>query len=99
MVCNRWKDSFLNFWNDMGAKPSSKHSIDRINNNGNYEPSNCRWATRLEQGRNTRGVKLITIDGNVKCITEWVEHLGLNQNDVNKALYVDKKDIKEVLWD
>lgn len=53
-VCARWLDSFTNFLNDMGLKPSSKHSIDRIDNSGNYEPNNCRWATQLQQNRNKR---------------------------------------------
>jgi hypothetical protein len=52
-VCKRWRD-FANFFADMGHRPSSKHSIDRINNNGNYEPSNCRWATSVQQHANQR---------------------------------------------
>ncbi len=53
-VCARWQgvNGLANFCNDMGAKPTSKHSIDRIDNNGNYEPSNCRWGTKAEQTRN-----------------------------------------------
>lgn len=52
-VCDRWRE-FKNFFADMGEKPTPAHSIDRINNDGNYEPSNCRWATPKEQQRNSR---------------------------------------------
>lgn len=53
-VCERWLNSFESFLADMGRRPSTSHSIDRVNVNGNYEPKNCRWATDKQQRRNRR---------------------------------------------
>ncbi len=73
-VCEAWQ-SFENFLRDMGLRPEGC-SIDRINNDGNYEPSNCRWATVKEQARNRRNSKLLTIDGTTKTVVEWSEQDG-----------------------
>jgi len=96
-VCKRWKDSFKNFFEDMGERPSKYHSIDRIDNNGNYEPNNCRWATNLEQGRNKRKLRLVTINGQTKCLAEWVEYYNLNQKEFNYKLYGKKMTVLQAL--
>lgn len=57
MVCPRWRHDFLAFLTDIGRKPSPKHSVDRIDPDGNYSPENCKWSTPLEQSVNTRGAK------------------------------------------
>jgi hypothetical protein len=78
-VCDRWL-AFENFFADMGERPSNEHSLDRIDNNGHYEPDNVRWATREEQQRNKRDNHQITINGQTKCITAWAEHLGIRRS-------------------
>lgn len=74
-VCDRWRDSFEAFYSDMGPRPSSKHSIERKNNDGDYEPSNCVWAPPIVQARNNRQNTRVTIDGQTFCISEWIEKL------------------------
>lgn len=75
MVCKDWHD-FALFIADMGPKPTPKHSLDRINVNGNYEPTNCRWATPHEQMRNTRRNRFVTHNGETLTLAEWAERLG-----------------------
>jgi hypothetical protein len=79
-VCQRWDNSFENFLADMGKRPSPKHSVDRYPNpDGDYKPSNCRWATIKEQNRNKgKGNNtIITYNGTSRCISEWIEVMGL----------------------
>lgn len=78
-VCQRWRESFENFYADMGERPKGL-TIERVDTNGNYEPSNCRWATRKEQLRNRRNNVMLTIDGETKCIAEWAEQFGMAQH-------------------
>lgn len=79
-VCPEWSASFEAFYADMGEPPTNKHSIDRFpDKNGNYEKSNCRWATAQEQQRNMRSNVLITFRGETKTMIEWSEITGINK--------------------
>ena len=75
-VCERW-GSFENFLADMGARPSAKHSVDRIDHEGDYEPRNCRWATPKQQARNSRRNRMLRIDGVERLLCEWSEVSGV----------------------
>lgn len=85
-MCARWynaPDGFINFVNDMGDRPSSKHSIERIDNNGDYSPENCNWATDIEQANNKRDSVKYTYNGETKTITEWGKECGININTIH----------------
>lgn len=75
-VCNRWRESFEAFYADMGPRPSPRHSLDRIDNDGNYEPGNCRWATRSEQQTNKRNNHRLELNGECLTIADWSRKLG-----------------------
>jgi len=83
--CKRWED-FALFLADMGERPSLKHSIDRINNDGNYEPGNCRWITNDEQAKNHRRSRLLTLDGKTQCLSDWSRALGITESGLRKRL-------------
>lgn len=73
-VCDRWKNSYLNFYQDMGPRPSNDHSIDRFPNmDGDYEPGNCRWATKEEQMSNRTNNINITWEGRTKTLAQWAD--------------------------
>ena len=76
-VCERWLNDVSAFIADMGPRPSLAHSIDRIDNDGDYEPGNCRWATATEQARNRRSSKLYSYNGESKTLTAWSEVSGV----------------------
>lgn len=94
-VCKKWH-KFENFYKDMGPRPSPKHSIDRINNNKGYKPSNCRWATPYEQHNNKRQNVKFTIDGITKNLKEWCRIYKISHQAVRYRLNIGL-DIKEAL--
>ncbi len=77
-VCERWRNSFDLFQQDMGPRPEGEYSINRVDNDRGYEPGNCQWATQTEQMRNTRVNQYITHDGKTLCIAEWAELVGMS---------------------
>lgn len=77
-VCPQWRNSFEAFHRDVITGYERGLQLDRINNDGNYEPGNVRWVTRPENGRNTRRNEVVDFGGQSRCITEWAELLGLS---------------------
>lgn len=80
-ICERW-ESFEAFLADMGPRPSLKHQIERIDNNGNYEPSNCHWIEAFQQGRNKRNNRLLSYRGETLHIAEWSRRTGLSRETI-----------------
>lgn len=81
-ICDRWLGSngAANFCEDMGPRPSLKYTIERIDNDGDYEPDNCKWATRKEQNRNFGRNRNITYHDRTQCLSAWIEELGVDRN-------------------
>lgn len=75
-VCERWQ-VYENFLADMGERPSKEHSLDRIDNDGNYCPENCRWATKKQQANNTRSNRFLTLDGITLTMAQWGDKTGI----------------------
>jgi hypothetical protein len=88
IVCDRWlgEKGFENFIADLGDRPSPAHSLDRIDNDGNYCPENCRWASKIEQSLNKRCSIVLTINGVTKHYTEWADQYGLARATVLKRI-------------
>lgn len=85
-VCDRWSDSYEAFLEDMGLPPNMECQIDRTDNDGNYEPGNCRWVSRSENARNKRNNRLITSRGKTQTLTEWASETGLKRETIARRL-------------
>lgn len=84
-VCERWLN-FENFLQDIGEKPTKDHTLDRIDVDGDYEPGNCRWATRSEQCRNQRSNRRLTFNGETLIVQDWAEKLGVPPDRIRGRL-------------
>ena len=96
-MCERWRTSFSAFLEDMGPRPSKEHSLDRIDNDGDYSPENCRWAISKEQNRNTRQNRQITFGGVTKTLSEWAEDVGIHWSTLYYRLVLKEWPIKRAL--
>ncbi len=101
-VCGRW-ENYLNFLSDMGRKPTKNYSLDRIDNNGDYTPENCRWATKSEQNKNRSVTVWIEHKGKTMLVQDWALEVGLpystlyarlrNGWNIDRALNTPKKGV------
>jgi hypothetical protein len=100
-VCDKWVESFENFYADMGKRPSKKHELDRINNDLGYYKENCRWATKKQQSNNRRSNIVVEYNGETKTLKEWCEHINISYQlvyrryklygwPIEKAFYIPK---------
>lgn len=85
-ICEHWLESVANFYQDMGPKPGPEYSIDRIDNNGDYSPENCRWATSLEQGANKRNNVFLEFNNKRMTIAQWSRELNISKSVIRTRL-------------
>lgn len=85
-ICHEWRTSFESFLNHVGKRPTYKHSIDRINNDGHYEPGNVRWASKAEQANNRRSNRIITLNGESLTLSQWADKLNMPKTAIPNRL-------------
>lgn len=95
-VCERWR-TFENFLADLGNRPTPDHSLDRIDNDGDYDPGNCRWATDIEQKNNKRTNKVISYCGEEHSLAEWSRITGISYTLLKARINTYKWPIERAL--
>lgn len=86
IISDSWRNDFSQFYKDMGPRPSSKHTIERINNNGNYCKENCKWATYTDQANNTRKNRFLFHDNKRLTVAQWSDLLGIPRVTIHARL-------------
>ncbi|MDP3322680.1 MAG: hypothetical protein Q8S71_03935 [Hydrogenophaga sp.] len=86
-VCQSWHE-FYSFFLDMGECPDETMTLDRINNEGDYEKNNCRWATQAKQNSNRSSCVILTYNGVSKNVAEWAKDIGISANSINQRRYL-----------
>lgn len=96
-VCAEWDESFVAFLRDVGERPSPAHTLDRKDNNGNYEPHNVRWVTKKQQAHNMRKNRLLTFNGKTQTLAAWAEEIGLVPSTLHHRLFVAGLSVEKAL--
>jgi hypothetical protein len=84
-ICERWND-FASFLTDMGLKPTPAHEIDRIDNDGHYEPGNCRWVLPVINSNNKRNSHFLTIDGRTQTLMQWACEANIHPTTLRERI-------------
>jgi len=95
-MCDRWLNS-KHFLADMGSRPTAKHSLDRIDNNADYSPKNCKWSTKAEQDNNKRNNHLITIDDVTLTIAQWAKKMNISEQLIYGRLKLGWSEYRAVM--
>jgi hypothetical protein len=85
-VCDRWRESYENFASDMGFPPTKNHQLDRIDNDGNYEPENCRWVSMKDNSNNKTNSRIIEAFGKSMTQAQWAEKTGIKRETIAMRL-------------
>jgi|ERR1700676_704957 len=86
VVCWQWRESFEVFLRDMGSRPTRRHTLERLENEGNYCKTNCAWRTRKSQSRNTSTNRILRLRGRSQCVSAWADELAINRSTIYTRL-------------